>query len=132
MAYEVKVEAKAGYLHVRVTGENSPETVRGYLGEVRAACERARCMNVLVEENLSGPGLGTFDVFGVVSQGSRDATRAMGRVALVDVNPEHDPRLMQFAETVAVNRGMTMRVFATVAEAEAWMREGPVGQSVDR
>jgi hypothetical protein len=31
MAYRLTVEQKAGYLHIRVTGENSPETVRRYL-----------------------------------------------------------------------------------------------------
>ena len=124
MAYEVKIDPKPGYLHVRVTGENSAAAVSGYLAEVRGACERLRCPNVLVEENLAGPGLGAFDVFGVVSERSREAGRVMGRMAFVDVNPEHDARLMRFAETVAVNRGMMVRVFGSVGEAEGWLN-GP-------
>jgi hypothetical protein len=31
--------------------------------------------------------------------------------------------LMQFAETVAVNRGLPLRAFSTVAEAEKWLLE---------
>ena len=46
----------------------------------------------------------------------------MLRIAYVDVNPEHPTAHMQFAETVAVNRGMNIRMFATVAEAEEWVR----------
>jgi hypothetical protein len=30
---------------------------------------------------------------------------------------------MEFAEDVAVNRGLNMRLFPTVAEAEHWLRD---------
>lgn len=40
-------------------------------------------------------------------------------IAFVDLNAQGD--LMQFAETVAVNRGLPVNVFPTVAEAEAWL-----------
>jgi hypothetical protein len=46
------------------------------------------------------------------------------RVAYVDLNPEHSAANMEFAKTVAGNRGLDVRVFATVAEAEAWLRSG--------
>ena len=40
-------------------------------------------------------------------------------VAYVDVNAHGE--LMKFAETVANNRGVPMNLFASVAEAEAWL-----------
>ena len=47
-------------------------------------------------------------------------------IAYVDVNAAGD--LMQFAETVAVNRALPVTVFSTVVEAETWLlgedREG--------
>jgi hypothetical protein len=44
-------------------------------------------------------------------------------IAFVDTNPEHDAARMRFAETVAVNRGVRLRVFPTVGEAEKWIQE---------
>ena len=38
MSHRMSVETKARYLHVRVTGENTPENVRAYLREVYQAC----------------------------------------------------------------------------------------------
>jgi len=40
-------------------------------------------------------------------------------VAYVDVNAKG--KLMQFAEDVAFNRGMPVKVFATVDAAEKWL-----------
>jgi hypothetical protein len=48
------------------------------------------------------------------------------QVAYVDTNLEHDSSLLEFIETVAVNRGVHVRVFATVREAEAWLASLPV------
>jgi hypothetical protein len=121
MPFEVTILQKVGYLHARVRGTNSPETVMGYLAEVRAACESAGCSNILIEEDLSGPGLEAFDIFDMVARNSAVAARVFGRVALVDTNPEHERRLMKFAETVAVNRGLNLRAFTNLADAERWM-----------
>jgi hypothetical protein len=44
-------------------------------------------------------------------------------MAYVDINPEHDLGEMKFSENVAVNRGISVRVFATVQEAEAWLEK---------
>jgi hypothetical protein len=40
-------------------------------------------------------------------------------IAYVDVNADGD--LMQFAETVAVNRMLPVAVFSNVADAEKWL-----------
>jgi hypothetical protein len=44
----------------------------------------------------------------------------VGVVAFVDVNAK-DQWNTKFGENVAVNRGLNVRVFATVAAAEAWL-----------
>jgi hypothetical protein len=44
-------------------------------------------------------------------------------IAFVDVNRQGD--LMEFAETVAVNRSFPLKVFATVDEAERWLLSAP-------
>jgi hypothetical protein len=41
----------------------------------------------------------------------------------VDVNNEHSQSDMHFAETVAVNLGVNIKIFPTVSEAEEWLRD---------
>ena len=122
MAYQLTVEQKTGYLHIRVSGENSPEIVRSYLQEVFSVCRQRNCSVVLIEEDLRGPGLGVLDIHQIASEGSKRTWPTVRRIAYVDTNKEHSQPNMQFAETVAVNLGLNVRVFPTVKEAEEWLR----------
>jgi hypothetical protein len=54
-------------------------------------------------------------------EGSSKAKAAYKAFAYVDVNAEGD--LMKFAETVAVNRGVPVAVFPTVADAKKWLEK---------
>jgi hypothetical protein len=121
MSYDLHIEPRGTYLYVTVTGENSVDSVNGYLAEVHEWCLQHKCPNVLIVENLTGPGLGTYNIFELVSRKSAGASQVLGRLAYVDINPEHDPKAMEFAEDVAVNRGIPVRIFATVQEAEGWL-----------
>jgi hypothetical protein len=124
MDYAFRIEPKDGYLHLRVSGDNTPETVMRYIREIYEVCLQSGCPNVLVEENLVGAGMTLTEIFEIVSEGSRQVWPVVQRVAFVDANPKHEPRNMKFAETAAVNRSINMVVFATVAEAEAWLAPG--------
>lgn len=119
MTYELTIDQKPTYLHAIVTGRNSREHVTRYLGAILQECMARRYCRVLIEERLEGPRLGTFDVFKIASEGSRRALGLFEAIAYVDVNAEGN--LMQFAETVAVNRALPVRVFSTVADAEQWL-----------
>lgn len=121
MGYDFRVSPKDGYLHVVVAGDNTPETVMRYLKEIYESCLRLKCPNILVEENLAGPGLDLGDIFGVVTEGSRSVWPVVQCIAYVDVNRHHDAANMKFAETVGVNRSVNIRVFRTVPEAENWI-----------
>jgi hypothetical protein len=123
MAYQLTVEQKKGYLHIKVSGENSPETVRRYLEEIFSACLRTNCPIVLIEENLQGPGLGVLDIHQIVTEGSKRTWPTVRRIAYVDTNKEHSQPDMHFAETVAVNLGVNVKLFPTVKEAEEWLRD---------
>jgi hypothetical protein len=123
MTYKLTIDQKPTYLHVIVTGRNSKENVMRYLEETLRECTARSCLRVLIEERLDGPRLGTLDVFQIVSEASSKAEGILKAIAYVDVNAESN--LMQFAETVAVNRGVPVVVFSTVADAEKWMlKEG--------
>jgi len=122
MTYQLKFEQKPSYLHAIVTGQNSVENVRAYLGELRGECIARGCFRVLIEERLEGPRLKTLDVFEVIFKGSKQALGLYTAIAYVDLNAEGD--LMKFAQTAAVNRGLPVSMFSTVAEAEQWLSRG--------
>jgi hypothetical protein len=119
MPYKLSITPRPGYLHATVTGVNSKESVVLYLEEIRRECTVRNCFRVLIEEHLEGARLGTMDVFGIASEGSSRAGRSFKAIAYVDVNAAGD--LMKFAETVAVNRGLPVKVFSSVADAEKWL-----------
>ncbi len=119
MSYTLSIHRKPTYLHAIVTGQNTRADVEGYLEEIRRECITRNCFRVLIEERLEGPRLGTMDVFEIVSEGSSRAGGAYRAIAYVDVYAEGN--LMEFAENVAVNRGVPVVVFSTVADAEKWL-----------
>jgi hypothetical protein len=68
MPYVLSVENKEAYLHITVTGDNTPENVANYLSEVRNKCVEHQCSKVLIEENLRGPSLGTGIIYNIVTE----------------------------------------------------------------
>ena len=121
MSYELAITQKPVYLHVIVTGVNSRENVARYLEDIRNECTSRGCFRVLIEERLEGPRLGTMDVFQIASEGSARAPGSFEAIAYIDVNAEGE--LMKFAETVATNRFLPVKVFSSVSDAEKWLLE---------
>jgi len=120
MSYKVTFDQKAGYLHAVVTGTNSRENVVHYLLEILHQCVTRDCFRVLIEERLEGPRLGTMDIFEIASGGHHRLAERYPTVAYVDVNATNASE-MKFAEDVAVNRGISIRVFPSVAGARRWL-----------
>jgi hypothetical protein len=119
MSYKLAITEKPLYLHAVVTGLNSKENVMSYLEEIFHECSKRGYVRVLIEERLEGPRLDLMKVFQVASEGSKRVLGYFKAIAYVDVNAEGD--LMAFAETVAFNRGLPVRVFSSVADAEQWL-----------
>jgi hypothetical protein len=124
MAYSCTIERKATYLHVRVEGENTPDTVLRYFAEAAGACQQHGCSKLLIEENLAGPSLSVGQMFALVSARAEEGPPPPITIAYVDVNPEHDASRLRFGETTARNRGFLFHLFASVPEAEAWLAAG--------
>ena len=123
MSYVLEAIQQAGFLYVRVTGENTPQVAAAYLRDMLAACIEHGCGVVLIEENLSGPSMDVMDVYQLASEIGDKARNVIQQVAYVDINPDHSLGLMRFAGDVAADRGVNVRVFETVKEAERWLRE---------
>jgi len=121
MSYALHVENKGKYLHIMVTGDNTPENVAHYLSEVRNKCVEHHCPNVLIEENLKGPSLGTGIIYNIITEAGNQVWPVIQRIAYIDVNPEHSMEAVQFAETVAVNRAVNVKLFFSVSDAEQWL-----------
>ena len=119
MAYEIQFKTYRNHLHAIVTGQNSADTVARYMHDVLRECGRINCYFVLIEERLEGSRLDSIDIFFVASEGAADALCFFRAIAYVD--EAMDPELSYFAETVAVNRGLPVKVFAAKAQAEDWL-----------
>lgn len=119
MTYKLAIKQEPSYLHVVVTGLNSWENVQSYLAEIMRECMARRTYRVLIEERLEGPRLGTMDVYQIAAEGADRARGLFEAIAYVDANARGDQ--MKFAETVAVNRGLPVTVFASVDEARNWL-----------
>jgi hypothetical protein len=119
MSYKLTITQKPTYLHIIVTGQLSEENVFRYLDEIHRECTARKCFSILIEENLDGPRLNVITVLKLVSEESIKSHGLFKNIAYVDVNAESNS--MDFIENAAVNRGLPVRVFPTVADAEKWL-----------
>jgi len=120
VGYEVSFTRAPGYLHATVTGANMKDNIRAYLRDILATCTSSRTRYLLVEERLTGLRLKTIDVYELVVAAAEEARGHLAAVAYVDVNAT-EAAMMKFAESVAVARGVPVRVFSTVPAAKEWI-----------
>jgi len=120
--YHLTIEHRGDYLHATVVGERTSGNALRFLQESYAACVQHGVPNLLLEMNLTGPSLGTYDIYHVITHRSPDGAR-LRRIAYVEGSLD-DPEQARFAETVAVNRAVNVRLFEDVAEAARWLEDG--------
>jgi hypothetical protein len=117
----VSIEHRRNILFCRVNGRNSEENVIRYLNELHDAMEKYHCGKVLIIENLSGPGLNLLKMYHIIRTARKTILSLPHAIAYIDRNPEHDHRSLKFAETVALNRFIHMRLFTNEEEAVRWL-----------
>ncbi len=122
MEYRLTIIERPTYLHATVTGPNLPENAMRFLRESYDACVARGHNALLLEMNLSGPSLDSSAIFRIVAERSADGMK-LRRIAYVERSREKDEGKMHFAETVALNRGVNVKLFRDVAEAERWLTE---------
>ena len=129
MSYQLTLEARPAYLYAKVIGERTPENALRFLEEVYAACLKGGHTAALLEMAFSGPSLPAASIYNVISARAPEGAK-LRRIAyvqpVVDVDDlsDVDHRAMpRFAETVARNRGVNIRLFPNVSMAERWLSD---------
>lgn len=117
--YELTVEVRPDYLHASVTGDRTADNALRFLKDAYAACVENGKSKLLLEMRLTGSRLGTLGIYRVISDRSADGAR-LRRIAYVE-DPLDYVEEARFAETVAVNRAVNVRLFTDVSEAARWL-----------
>lgn len=120
--YRLIIQEQPVYLHATVTGTHNAVNALRFLTESFTECLKVGQTALLLEFNLSGPSLDSSSIFDVVSQRTAMAAK-LRKIAYYD-NSERDPEKVKFAETVARNRGVNVRLFRDLNEAKRWLTEG--------
>jgi hypothetical protein len=119
MSYQLIVIKNPTYLHIIVTGQLNEENVSRYIEEIHRECTAHDCFRILIEESLDGPRLDVITVLKLISEESNKRRGLFRAIAYVDINAVGDS--MTFIENASVNRGLPMKVFSTVTDAEKWL-----------
>ena len=120
MNYELTLDERPDYLHATVRGDRTPDNCMRFLVEAYEACVRSGRSALLLELRLTGHALGTPKIFEVISARSAEGMK-LRKIAYVDIAPG-SPEKPLFAETVARNRGVNVRLFPDIAAADRWLR----------
>jgi hypothetical protein len=120
-AYTVTFEEGPTYLHAKLVGTRSPQNLIRFLEQVHATCVERDRSDVLLEMHLEGPSLDMGAIFSVITQRS-PAGATLRKIAYLETAPL-DPVKARFAETVAINRGVNVRLFDQPEAARQWLAE---------
>lgn len=118
--YILATEAHVTHLFAYVSGIRTRESVTGATIEVFDSALAHRTSRVLVDVRAFEGRLNVLDIYVLVTelfQGLRG--KGIKKAAIVD-RPQSAAREW-FLETVAVNRGFNLRIFAEVEEAREWL-----------
>ena len=121
MPYQLTIEQRRTYVHTKVVGERTPENALRFLRDSCRACVSQGHGAVLLDVHLSGPDLTTTSVYEVISSWVPEALK-LRKIAYVE-DSNDDASTSAFVETVAVNRGVNLRLFRDVASAASWLSD---------
>ncbi len=121
MAIECDIQVKEGYLHVHAWGQgDSMEEVQQYGLKVVEAAAAAGIAQALCDEREVEYHVGELEMY-ECARLMAEVSPPGGKAAIV-YDAAH-LEIGQFWETVAVNRGLTVRAFTNIEDAENWLHE---------
>jgi len=116
--FQIRFDARTDHLRAFVTGpRDSKEVSRGFWRQIAEECLRQGLHKVLVEEDFPNP-ISEVELYELITQ-AEDLLRRL-RIAFVDRRAEHAAS-NRFAETVARNRGLVVRIFDDIDAAARWL-----------
>ena len=119
MEYQIALEVHPKYLIATGWGDHTIANASRFLREAYEACLANRLDALILDFRLEGPSLGPAGIFAVTA-GQAEAGKMLRKIAYVDASAREESR-KKFAETVAFNRGVNVRLFANLDEAKKWM-----------
>jgi hypothetical protein len=121
--YRLVITEHPGYLQATVTGSHNAANALRFLTETFAAITKSGHTSLLLDYRLTGPSLDSSSIFDVVAKRTVEGSK-LRRIAYVDHSGHgRDPEKMKFAETVALNRGVNVRLFHELEDARRWLSE---------
>lgn len=118
--YKINFEDRADYLYVRIEGEYDTTAISNeYWREIEAECSVRKPKRLFVEEDLRQQVESVADIYEVASEVSHRALTGI-RIAFFDTQPDHYEKNI-FAELVARNMGLNVRIFANREDALEWL-----------
>ncbi len=115
--YNLTFENRDGYLYVHLTGTESFESSLGYWAEIDTEIQKHKYGRLLVHKEMQGSvsGVEVYDIIKKVVPAAKGL-----KVAFFDENKIH-AMINRFGQLLANNCGASIRIFASLAEAENWM-----------
>jgi len=135
MTLIASTSVESGVLRVTVAGAFSLPVAETNFLEILAAVASEECFKVLVDGRLveGDPSTiqrflyGSFAAESVASHIRNGKVAQTPRFAYVLQEPVLDPE--RFGETVALNRGLWVKVFENIDDARAWLRSAPASSA---
>jgi hypothetical protein len=118
MSYTLQVEQRNDYLYFQVEGDASYETGMGFWREIGSKCKNLGYKKLLIKENLEGQ-VSDAEMFWITAR-FREFGFIGKKIAFIDRYANHDYG-NGFGQLVASNRGILMRIFKDIDEAEKWI-----------
>lgn len=126
MAFTVRSELNEGYLHVFLEGDYESNLSMKAIQDVMNACVKHQSDKVLVDVRNLGGNMTAMDRFNIAQDFTAKyfKEKKAGRIshvrfAYLGNYPLIDPN--RFGETVAVNRGLTMKASTELKGALDWL-----------
>jgi hypothetical protein len=120
--YHLEIIERGDYVIAKLGGVRSPETLLAAASTTTSYCKEHGFTRVLIDLRDMAGGLDTLETFEVAGHRlpHQNGVRLLVRSAILD-HTENVERI-RFFETVALNRGLNVKVFDDRGSAVEWLR----------
>jgi hypothetical protein len=117
--YNIEFDDRTDYLYAYVSGDkDSLDISRQYWREIADECRRTKKSKVLIVEDIK-ESVSTTETYQIASEISSMGFAGI-KIAFIDQHIEQQ-ELNEFGELVSTNRGLNVKLFNKVEEAEKWL-----------